>query len=112
MLFLFSYGTLQSAAVQRANFGRTLNSKADALVGYRVVTVQIHDQDFIAKNGAGPQNNLEYTGNASDIVEGAVLEITKAELEQADTYEPAEYKRKLVRLKSGVSAWVYLTNSE
>lgn len=88
MVFLFSYGTLRSAEVQRANFGRMLNSNADALVGYRVGTVQIHDQDFIAKNGAGPQKNLEYTGNASDIVEGAVLEITKAELEQADAYEP------------------------
>ena len=42
----------------------------------------------------------------------SALELTREELEQADTYEPAEYKRKLVQLKSGLSAWVYLTNSE
>ena len=112
MELLFSYGTLRFEDVQRETFGRLLNAGPDALVGYRVVTVQIHDQDFIAKNGDGPQRNLEYTGNKSDVVEGTILEITKVELELADTYEPAEYKRKLVQLKSGVSAWVYVTNSE
>jgi gamma-glutamylcyclotransferase (GGCT)/AIG2-like uncharacterized protein YtfP len=112
MELLFSYGTLRLEDVQRATFGRSLNGHQDALVGYRLMSVQIQDQAFIVKNGDGPQNNLEYTGNNSDVVEGTVLEITKEELELADTYEPAEYKRNLVRLKSGVRAWVYLTNSE
>lgn len=109
---LFSYGTLQLEEVQLAILGRRLNSKADALVGYRVMTVQILDQDFIAKNGAGPQKNLEYTGVSSDTVEGVALELTTDELQQADAYEPAEYKRKLIQLRSGVSAWVYLSNSK
>ena len=112
MELLFSYGTLRFENVQLATFGRALSGKPDALAGYRVVAVEIQDQDFIAKNGAGPQNNLEYTGNASGTVEGVALELTREELEQADAYEPAEYKRKLVQLRSGVSAWVYLSNSE
>lgn len=112
MELLFSYGTLRLEQVQLATFGRTLNFKPDALVSYRVVSVQIHDQDFIAKNGAGPQRSLEYSGLSSDIVEGVALELTKDELELADGYEPAEYKRNLVQLKSGVSAWVYLSSSE
>ena len=112
MELLFSYGTLRLEDVQRETFGRTLNAAPDELVGYRVVSVQIHDPDFIAKNGAGLQNNLQYTSSASDAVEGVTLELTTEELELADSYEPAEYKRKLVQLRSGLTAWVYLTNSE
>lgn len=112
MELLFSYGTLRFEDVQRNTFGRALKAQPDTLIGYRVVSVQIRDQDFIAKNGAGPQNNLQYTGNTSDTVEGTTLELTTEELQLADTYEPAEYKRKLVQLKSGLSAWVYLTNSK
>ena len=112
MELLFSYGTLRLEDVQRKTFGRSLNGRQDALVGYQVVSVEIHDPDFKAKHVAGPQNNLKYTGSTSDNVEGFALELTREELELADTYEPVEYKRKLVQLKSGVSAWVYLTNCE
>ena len=109
---LFTYGTLQLEAVQRETFGRTLKGMRDVLVGYRVAMIEIQDPDFIAKNGPSPQRTLEHTGRDSDVVEGTVLELTKAELEQADTYEPAEYKRNLVRLKSGTKAWVYLVDPE
>ena len=36
---LFSYGTLQSVAVQLATFGRRLAGKADRLIGYRVTLI-------------------------------------------------------------------------
>ena len=38
---LFSYGTLQSEAVQLATFGRRLEGKADRLIGYRVSMIPI-----------------------------------------------------------------------
>lgn len=104
---LFSYGTLQTEAVQLSIFGRRLETKQDAIVGYRLITIQVQDQDFVAHSGAA-QRNLQYTGAASDIVEGSVLTVTKQELEQTDAYEPAEYKRIKVQLKSGTGAWVYL----
>lgn len=66
---LFSYGTLRDEAVQLSVFGRRLDGAADALVGYRLVIVEVQDQTFIAHSGA-VQRNLEYTGNANDSVEG------------------------------------------
>src|SRR5215470_8984287 len=94
---LFAYGTLQTEAVQLATFGRILEGQPDALVGYSLTMIQIEDQDFVAANGAN-QRNLQFTGSASDFVEGTVFTVTKQELEQADVYEPAEYHRVLVQL--------------
>jgi gamma-glutamylcyclotransferase (GGCT)/AIG2-like uncharacterized protein YtfP len=106
---LFSYGTLQKAEVQLATFGRTLEGEADTLIGYVLMLIQIQDEDFARKNGA-QQRNLHFTGINSDTVEGTVLRVTKNELELADSYEPAEYQRILVKLSSGLDAWVYLSN--
>jgi gamma-glutamylcyclotransferase (GGCT)/AIG2-like uncharacterized protein YtfP len=99
---LFSYGTLRDEAVQIKTFGRRLIGQADGLVGYRV-----DDEKFAAKYGT-QQLNAQFTGDASDVIEGAVLKITSAELDAADKYEPADYKRERVQLKSGVKAWVYV----
>jgi Gamma-glutamyl cyclotransferase, AIG2-like len=110
---LFSYGTLQAAEVQISTFGRALNGKPDALVGYRLAMIKIHQPDFVALSGAEDHRNLKFTGLASDIVEGTVLKVTKQELEQADAYEAgADYQRVLVELKSGLNAWVYLHRGE
>lgn len=106
---LFSYGTLQRKEVQLDTFGRKLKGTLDSLSNYRIEMIEVHDENFVAKNGSAPQRNLKYTGRALDIVEGTVLELTREELEQADNYEPAEYKRKLVQLMSKVKAWVYLS---
>ena len=84
----------------------------DSLVGYRIVMSQIQDQDFVARYGDAKQRNLQYTGIASDVVQGTVLKLSQRELELGDDYEPAEYERRLVQLRSGVSAWVYLNNSD
>ena len=105
---LFAYGTLQQETVQLATFGRRLKGKPDALVGYRLTMIRIEDRDFVASSGTTRHRNLQFTGNASDLVEGTVVEVTKKELEQADAYEPTDYKRVVVQLRSGIDAWVYL----
>ena len=105
---LFAYGTLQTETVQVSLFGRRLDGRADALVGYRLRMVRIEDQEFVNTSGTANHRNLEFTGDPDDFVEGTVFTITQSELEQADAYEPDGYKRVLVQLRSGVNAWVYL----
>ena len=105
---LFTYGTLQTEKVQFATFGRRLEGHADALPGYALKSIEIRDEDFVAKSGTAIHRNLQFTGDPSDFVEGAVYSVTLQELEQADAYEPDGYKRVLVQLRSGANAWVYL----
>lgn len=105
---LFSYGTLQKEEVQLATFGRRLPGRPETLIGYILKVIQIRDEDFAGKNGA-QQHNLHFTGIDSDGVNGMVFSVTKSELELADSYEPAEYKRVRVKLSSGLDAWVYLS---
>ena len=100
---LFSYGTLQTPAVQLATFSRRLQGRPDALVGYRLTTIRIEDEEH---------RNLQFTGSTSDYVEGTVFEMTKKELEQADAYEPDGYERVSVKLNSGLDAWVYLNREQ
>ena len=113
---LFSYGTLQSDAVQLATFGRRLDGTADRLIGYRVTLIPagipISNHNPMATNGGTHHRNIEFTGIATDVVEGSVFPVTKHELEQTDAYERiADYKRVLVQLASGDDAWVYLSAS-
>ena len=105
---LFSYGTLQTEAVQLATFGRRLEGKPDTLTGYSLTTIRVEDQNFVATSGTAYHRNIQFTGVASDQVEGAVFTVTRKELEKVDAYEPADYKRRHVQLKSGINAWVYL----
>jgi Gamma-glutamyl cyclotransferase, AIG2-like len=108
---LFSYGTLRQEDVQLAVFGRRLAFRPDALVGYALKVIQIQDRSFAAKNGAH-QRTLHFTGNASDLVEGVALTLTRQELEQADDYEPDDYERVRVQLRSGFDAWLYLQTGQ
>jgi gamma-glutamylcyclotransferase (GGCT)/AIG2-like uncharacterized protein YtfP len=105
--YLFAYGTLQNEDVQHATFGRRLEGQQDVLVGYRLVMVEIEDQDFAASNGA-QQRSLELTGRASDCVAGTAFAVSRQELKQADEYEPTDYQRVQVELRSGRKAWVYV----
>ena len=106
---LFSYGTLQEASVQLKTFGRKLKGKPDALVRCTVNMVPIKNQRILAATGSTHHRTLKFTGIESDQVEGAVFALTLEELEQADAYEDAaDYKRMLVKLRSGAEAWVYL----
>ena len=105
---LFSYGTLQTEAVQLATFNRKPEGQRDILKEYSLTMIQIHDQNVVATSGATQYKNIQFTGVSSDHVPGTVYKITKEELEQADKYEMvADYKRVLVKLKSGTDAWVY-----
>lgn len=110
---LFSYGTLQTESVQLATFGRKLEGQPDILVGYSLTMMQVPDPNVVAISGATHHPNLQFTGLASDLIEGTVFTVTRKELEQADVYEAASnYKRVLVQLRSGVKAWVYLHISQ
>ena len=106
---LFSYGTLQLESVQLSTFGRRLESRADALVGYVVTLLPIRDEHVMAALGETHYRNIRFTGSETDVVEGMVLAVKAAELLQADEYEAdADYQRVIVGLRSGLEAWVYL----
>lgn len=102
---LFSYGTLQLPYVQLATFGRLLEGRPDAVVGYALHELMITDPHVIATSGASVHPVLR-PGDAS--VEGTVFEITPDELAAADEYEVDDYQRVRVPLRSGGSAWVYV----
>ena len=105
---LFSYGTLQLDNVQLETFGRLLEGRPDALPGYRRDMIRITDPAVIAASGADHHPIVMASDDPADAVEGAVFEITLAELHAADTYEVSDYKRVAVRLRSGLDAWVYV----
>ena len=106
--WLFSYGTLQKEKTQREIFGRSIPGNKDALIGYKITTVEITDASFLSKGEDKQQRTLMASGSIHDIVEGTVLEISREELLLADTYEPENYKRTKVTLQSGKEAWIYL----
>lgn len=110
--YLFTYGTLQLKEVQLSTFGRRLEGEADALPKYKLMMVEIQDRDFVVKSGTAHHRNVQFTGLASDFVEGTVFSVTRKELEKSDAYEPEGYKRVLVQLRSGSTAWVYLSADE
>ncbi|KUL34544.1 gamma-glutamylcyclotransferase family protein [Actinoplanes awajinensis] len=109
MPLLFSYGTLQESAVQRANFGRELEGRADTLPGYAVRLLEITDPEVIAISGETRHPIVVETGSEHDRIPGAVYEVSEDELLAADKYEVADYHRVLLSLSSGVRAWVYVS---
>ena len=48
---LFSYGTLQLASVQLANFDRLLQGEADSLPAWREELLEISDAAVLAQSG-------------------------------------------------------------
>ena len=68
---LFSYGTLQSEAVQLATLGRRLEGKADRLIGYRVTLIPtgtpISDHELLTSNRGTHHRNIQFTGITSDV---------------------------------------------
>lgn len=109
---LFSYGTLRYEAVQLSTFGRKLVGNPDTLSGYKLSQVTITDSNVIAVSGDDTHPILIATHNENDKVDGVVFDITAKELELADRYEVADYKRVGVTLCSGVFAWVYVISNE
>ena len=105
---LFSYGTLQQAHVQLANFQRVLTGRPDTLVGYCLDLVEITDPAVLAQSGVAFHPILRFSGDESDRVEGIIFELTPLELEQADRYEVDDYQRVEVTLTSGLLAYVFV----
>lgn len=108
LAYLFSYGTLQNEAVQLSSFGRRLDGAPDVMPGYRQSMVEITDPAVLATSGARFHPIVEPSPNPADEVAGMVFQVTPTELAAADAYEVADYVRVLVRLKSGLDAWVYV----
>lgn len=105
---LFSYGTLQQETVQLASFCRLLAGRPDAMRGYRCDMLEITDPEVIRTSGKRFHPVVSESGDPADEVAGTLFEITAAELAAADSYEVADYRRVMVRLKSGTEAWVYV----
>ncbi len=109
MPLLFSYGTLQDERVQLATFGRRLDGRRDALPGYETSQVRIDDRAERAATGLTHYQNAVPSSRVEAHVPGMALEVTEAELANADEYErPAAYVRVAVVLASGTAAWVYV----
>ena len=106
--FLFSYGTLQLEAVQMATFGRKLAGTRDVLPGFKEALVEIDDHATVSLSGKTHHPIAKFTGDPSDSISGTVFAVTPEEIQNADKYEVAAYKRVAVLLRSGVRAWVYV----
>ena len=108
MPLLFSYGTLQQQEVQLATFGRRLSGAADALVGFEQALVLIEDAGVVATSGRTHHPIVRPCADPSSRVPGTVFELTEAEIDSADRYEVAAYRRIAAELASGARAWVYV----
>jgi Gamma-glutamyl cyclotransferase, AIG2-like len=107
-IYLFSYGTLQQDEVQLSSFGQLLEGADDCLPGHKQSMLEITDLEVIRKSGKRFHPIVAASADAGDAVAGKVFQITPAERAAADAYEVADYKRILVRLGSGIEAWVYI----
>ena len=105
---LFSYGTLQKEKVQMELFRRLLQGTKDVLEGYKISSIEIKDDAFLSKGEDKYQQTLILLNNKLDKTEGTVFEISEDELLLADKYEPDNYKRIQVALRSGKQAWIYI----
>lgn len=107
-ILLFSYGTLQDRVVQLATFGRELQGRPDALVGYVQSLLEITDPQVLATSGKSHHPIVRPSGDPDDEIPGTAFIISAEELQAADSYEVADYRRVSTVLKSGALAWVYI----
>jgi|ERR1700681_3092180 hypothetical protein len=107
-VLLFSYGTLRQPEVQLTTFGRALDGRPDAIVGFDLDYVTITDPHVIATSGSDRHPILKRTDRPNAAVEGTVFAISPTELAAADEYEVDDYRRIAVPLRSGDQAWVYV----
>jgi gamma-glutamylcyclotransferase (GGCT)/AIG2-like uncharacterized protein YtfP len=94
---VFVYGTLKKPKIQKEVFGRTTIGVRDFLRGFTRSSICLGDSKYPI---IIPKNNHK--------VFGLIIRVTQKELKKIDRYETDAYKRKLVVLGSGVSAWVYV----
>ena len=112
MAALFSYGTLRQANVQMATFGRLLDGTPDALPGYRLAPMPIHDPKVVETSGLATHSIAVPSGDPEDRIEGLKFEISEAELAAADDYEVAGIDRIEAALASGARAFVYVRGAD
>ncbi|MFT4052027.1 MAG: gamma-glutamylcyclotransferase family protein [Microbacterium sp.] len=105
---LFSYGILQYAEVQLDTFGRLLAGEPDSLPGYTTDYAEVSDQRIVDVSGKSVHPVVRATGSPLDKVLGRALHVTQSELDAADSFEVAMYRRISVTLGSGRDAWVYV----
>jgi hypothetical protein len=105
---LFSYGTLQQSAVQRATFGRELVGHPDAIVGYGLDYVTVTDPHVVTTSGSDHHPILRPTDRPDAHVDGTAFALSEIELAAADEYEVDDYRRISVPLRSGATAWAYV----
>jgi hypothetical protein len=105
---LFSYGTLQLEPVQMALFGRPLVGTPDVLPGFKECLLEIDDEATVRMSGKTHHAMAEFSGEPADAIRGTAFELTPQEVESADQYEVAAYKRVAVTLGSGRRAWAYV----
>ncbi|MGJ8561115.1 MAG: gamma-glutamylcyclotransferase family protein [Litorimonas sp.] len=108
MEYLFSYGTLQTPAVQLETFGHTISGHPDALVGFKKSLIEITDPDVLALSGERFHPIVTETRIPKDRVAGTVFALTTSQLVEADAYEVDDYERASVTLASGKTAWLYV----
>jgi gamma-glutamylcyclotransferase (GGCT)/AIG2-like uncharacterized protein YtfP len=107
---IFSYGSLQEAAVQLSVYGRVLRGEPDALLHCMRETIAVPPWHKAAASGVTHYANVVFDPDSDSRVEGTVLDLTDAELVASDGYEQeADYVRVMTTLASGRRAWVYLS---
>lgn len=100
---IFSYGTLQSKAIQMQVFRRLLSGTPDQLLGYKLKDLKIEEEFGMADYFVAIPSE-----NPSDAIAGIVYSISSKELAKVDLFESNAYKRVEITLKSGTNAWIYL----
>ncbi len=94
---LFIYGTLRLPEIQLLIIGRKVEQIPDILKNYKITNIFIKETEYMALI---PAEESE--------INGAVITVTKDELERVDEYESEEYRRIKVTLESGKVTWVYV----
>ena len=94
--------------MQQALFGRLLVGSADALLGFDLVDIEVHDPEVLDTSGVEIHAALVPAQAPAAPIQGMVFELTPAELAAADAYESENYRRIEVALASGQRAWVYV----
>lgn len=95
---LFSYGTLAQVQVQRATFGRELDMRPDAVLGFELPVLQVTDRDVIGLGGRDRHPILRTSDSSQAAVGDMTLTLTDEELAAAEKHEVADYVRVLAPL--------------
>ena len=106
MEYLFSYGTLRNEEIQLAIFGRVVSTTPDAVPDYALRTVTLTNWKAADISGGDMQKTVE--PSPGGLILGMVLQVSEEEMRLCDDYEPVDYKRSIVPLRSGKKAWLYL----